>query len=84
MVNKAPVTYPLQAYLPFTVHYTYHLQALQYYDATRKSLKWYRKVAVHLLQVAMYNSWVIFGKDTGSDLTFVKFQMKVTLKLSSG
>ena len=52
-------------------------QFLQPYNATRKTLKWYRKVALHLMQIAMLNAWILYVKSTGSDITFFKFQLDV-------
>ena len=54
---------------------------LQPYDATRKTLKWYRKASLHLIQIALLNSWIIFVKSTNSTLTFLKFQINVITSL---
>ena len=52
-------------------------QFRQPYNATRKTLKWYRKVALHLMQIAMLNAWILYVKSTGSDTSFFKFQLDV-------
>ena len=52
-------------------------QMLQPYDATRKTTRWYKKVMVHLLQVSLLNSFLIFKKDQGSSKDFVTFQRDV-------
>ena len=36
------------------------------YDATRKTIKWYRKVAVHMMQVATLNAHILYKKAGGS------------------
>ena len=50
---------------------------LQPYNAGRKTLKWYRKLVIHLVQVAMLNSYVMYTKEEDRDKTFVKFQQEV-------
>lgn len=36
-------------------------QAVKYYSPVRKSLKWYRKVVFQLLNITVFNSWVIYN-----------------------
>ena len=38
-------------------------QMMQPYTFVRKSLKWYRKLAMHLLQVASLNAFIIYSMD---------------------
>ena len=40
-------------------------QLLQPYEIARKSLKWYKKLAIHFLQLAMLHSFLLFKKDGG-------------------
>ena len=40
-------------------------QLLQPYEIARKSLKWYKKLALHFLQLAMLNGFLLFKKDGG-------------------
>lgn len=55
-------------------------QLIQPYDATRRSMKWYRKLAVHLIQVAMLNACILQQKN-GGQLNFLKFQTEVLASL---
>lgn len=55
-------------------------QLIAPYDATRKCLKWYRKLAVHLLQVAMVNAFTLYQK-SHSSARFLKFQTDVISSL---
>ncbi|KAM9311500.1 piggyBac transposable element-derived protein 4-like [Gastrophryne carolinensis] len=53
-------------------------QILTFYNAIRKSRAWYKKVAIHLVQLATYNSFVVFKAAVpGSNLTFVKYQQQL-------
>jgi hypothetical protein len=52
-------------------------QCLQYYDPTRKTIKWYRKVAIHVIQVALWNSYLVHEKVTHSGMTFLKYILSV-------
>lgn len=56
-------------------------QMMQPYLATRRSLFWYKKVAVYLMQLAMFNSYIIFSKSTQSSLTYLRFQEDVITAL---
>lgn len=46
---------------------------IKQYNATRKTLKWTRKVVVHLIQISMLNAFILYGK-SGGEKTFLKFQ----------
>lgn len=53
-------------------------QMLAPYNATRKTLKWYRKLAVHFIQLGMLNAYILYEKDAGNkQLSFLKFQSAV-------
>ena len=49
-------------------------QLMQPYEMARKSLKWYKKLACHFLQLAMLNSFLVFKKDLGRK-RFLEFSM---------
>lgn len=57
-------------------------QMIEPYDATRRSLAWYKKIAIHLLQMALLNAWVVYGKQ-GGQLNFLKFTLSVVSSLIS-
>ena len=40
-------------------------QMLEPYSAARKSMKWYKKLSFHLLQLAMLNSHILYQKSGG-------------------
>jgi len=52
-------------------------QLLQPYSATRKSLKWYRKLAIHFLQVSMLNAFVLYKVGQAGTKTYLQFQQAV-------
>ena len=70
-------------YYYFTFLFMYNLlivlQMLQPLDATRKTLKWYGKVAIHLLQVALLNSFILYQKEKDPQIRFAKFVKEVSL-----
>ena len=47
-------------------------QMLQPYSAARKSLKWYRKLGIHVIQVALLNAHILYQKDGGRN-PFLRF-----------
>jgi hypothetical protein len=53
-----------------------HDQMLQPYSAARKSMKWYRKLGIHFLQIALLNAHILYKKD-GGGLNFLKFQHEI-------
>ena len=50
------------------------------YSAARKSMKWYKKLAFHLLQVALLNAHILYSK-SGGDKTFLQFSHDVIADL---
>lgn len=58
-------------------------QLLQPYEIARKSLKWYKKLAIHFLQLAILNSFLLFKKDGGRK-HFLEFQHDVISVLVFG
>ena len=58
-------------------------QLLQPYEIARKSLKWYKKLALHFLQLAMLNGFLLFKKDGGRK-RFLEFQHDVISVLVFG
>ncbi|XP_044141537.1 piggyBac transposable element-derived protein 4-like [Bufo gargarizans] len=51
-------------------------QVLKPYSAMRKSRIWYKKLVVHLTQVALYNAFVLY-RNAGQEGTFLEFQENV-------
>ncbi|XP_044133452.1 piggyBac transposable element-derived protein 4-like [Bufo gargarizans] len=55
-------------------------QVLKPYEVMRKSYVWYKKLSIYLLQMAMYNSYVLYKKSGGTQ-TFLCYQEIVIEKL---
>ena len=53
-----------------------HDQMIQPYDATRKSLKWYKKLCVRFIQIALLNAHIVARK-SGHTSTFLEFMSEV-------
>ena len=48
------------------------------YNAARKTYFWYKKVAIHLIQVALLNSFILSKKANPEErIDFLKFQNSV-------
>lgn len=53
-------------------------QLIEPYDPTRKSMVWYKKLAIHLFQLAMLNAHTMYTKSqTGEKLSFLQFTQAV-------
>jgi len=44
-------------------------------NSARKSLKWYKKVFFHLLDLAVYNTFVLYNRVTERNLFFANFHL---------
>lgn len=58
-------------------------QLLQPYSATRKTMKWYRKLAIHFIQVSMLNAFVLYKRAKGGDKSYLQFQHDVVKSMIS-
>lgn len=56
-------------------------QMMSYYPSLRKTLFWYKKLGVHILQLLLFNSYVIFCKYSGRKMTFYDYRLAVIEKL---
>ena len=55
-------------------------QLLKHYGVPRKTLKWYKKMAIHFMQLSMLNSFIVYQKD-GGQKPFLGFQREVIAAL---
>lgn len=55
-------------------------QKIQPYAAARKTMKWYRKVAFHFMQVSILNAYILFQK-TGGTGSFLDFEHDIICQL---
>ena len=57
-------------------------QMISYYSFTRKTMKWPKKVFFYLLEISLYNSFVLYkAKNSQTKLTLRSFHYKVIEKL---
>ena len=49
-------------------------QMISYYSNLRKTLKWYRKVALQIIEVLLNNSYYVFKKCTGKQMTMLTYR----------
>ena len=57
-------------------------QMISYYDSLRKTVRWYKKVGLHILDIMMYNSYalnVMYG--THKQVTLIKYREHVIKSL---
>ncbi|XP_018081222.1 piggyBac transposable element-derived protein 4-like [Xenopus laevis] len=60
-------------------------EQIQEYDATRKTKSWYKKAAFYMIQVALYNSYVVYKAAVpGLKLSFYKYQLQLLPALLFG
>ena len=60
-------------------------QMIMYYGFSHRSVKWWKRVFFHLLDVALVNSYVLYKATTGSNkMTQLKFRLSVAKSLIEG
>ena len=86
VTNKRNPTIPKQK-PKCIVEYNKHMggvdrtdQLLEPFKVARKSLKWYKKLAFHLMQLSLLNSFLLYKKDGGRKL-LLDFQRNVIASL---
>ena len=58
-------------------------QCIQPYQIARKSMKWYRKLAMHLIQLGILNAFILYQK-SGGRKSFLQFQHAIIAELLFG
>lgn len=59
-----------------------HDQMLSYYCCEHKTLRWYKKVIIHIMQICLVNGYLLFNaKNPTNKTTLYKFRMDVMEKL---
>lgn len=56
-------------------------QMMAYYPCSRKTLRWYKKIAIHIFQIMLHNSHQLYNKFSGKRLSFYDFRLAVLEKL---
>lgn len=49
-------------------------QMISYYSTPKKSIRWYKKVLFHLLDISVWNSYYIYKKISDSNISFLDFR----------
>lgn len=53
-------------------------QMLSYYSTERKSIKWYKKIAFHIFEMILFNSYFLFKKaNLNSKLVIFYYRLKI-------
>ncbi|CAG5026014.1 unnamed protein product [Parnassius apollo] len=56
-------------------------QMLSYYPCERKTLRWYKKLFVHILQMQVLNAYIIYNRYSGKNLNMYDFRMALSEEL---
>ena len=56
-------------------------QLLHYYPFMRKTLKWYKKLGLHLIDVAILNAQILWNKKHDTKVTLLKFRLQLVDRL---
>lgn len=52
-------------------------QLLAYYPCERKCMRWYKKLGVHILQMLVLNSYLLFKKHTKSKISIYEYRLSI-------
>lgn len=53
-------------------------QMMSYYPCSRKTLRWYKKLGIHVLQLLLLNSYLLFNKFSGKNkMSYYDFRLSV-------
>lgn len=52
-------------------------QMMAYYPNTHKTVRWYKKLAIHIFQIALLNSYLLYNKYSGRKSNFYDYRLKV-------
>lgn len=56
-------------------------QMLSYYSALRKTIRWYKKIGLHVLEIMLFNAHIMYNQSEGGQMRMLRFREKVTLHL---
>lgn len=56
-------------------------QLMSYYPALRRTIRWYKKLGIHVFHLLLQNSHILFNKYSGKKHTLYDFRLKVLEKL---
>lgn len=52
-------------------------QFMSYYPIERKTLRWYRKLGIHIFQMLLLNAYLLFKNSTNSRMSFYDFRLSI-------
>lgn len=68
---------PIAEYNRFMSGVDFQDQIMSYYPFTRKTIRWYKKLGLHIIYMMLYNSYLLYNKHTNKKLSFYDFRMSV-------
>ena len=56
-------------------------QMLSYYSSLRKTICWYKKLALHIMEVCLLNAYILYNENRTEKMKLLKFRESVTCHL---
>lgn len=50
---------------------------LSYYPTIRKSIQWYKKLGIHVIEMMLFNSYKLYCQFTTEHIHFYEYQMEI-------
>lgn len=68
---------PIVNYNKFMGGIDYQDQLTAYYPCERKTLRWYKKLGIHIIHMMLLNSYFIYNKYSGRKLSLYDYRLKI-------
>ncbi|KAG5881925.1 hypothetical protein JTB14_038446 [Gonioctena quinquepunctata] len=52
-------------------------QMMAYYPSHRKTIRWYKKVGIHIIEMMLYNSFMIYNKHSVQKMSYLDFRQSI-------
>ena len=52
-------------------------QLISYYELNRKTIKWWKRIFFHLLDIAIVNSFIIYKKYLNANITQKQYRIEI-------
>ena len=56
-------------------------QMLSYYSSLRKTIRWYKKLALYIIEVCLLNAYILYNENRTEKMKLLKFRESVTCHL---
>lgn len=52
-------------------------QLMAYYPSNRKTIRWYKKVGIHIIEMLLYNSFMLYNQHSAKKMSYLDFRHSI-------